>query len=96
MAGSKEAGTHEAGTVAGSFHPEPQAGDRESETRPGWTFVSAEPTLSDTPPLARPHLLILPKQSSNWKSNIQVYEPLGPFSLEPIYCMCKIKEEKSS
>lgn len=33
-----------------------QAGSRKSETRPGWAFVSSKPSLSDIPPLARPHL----------------------------------------
>jgi hypothetical protein len=32
---------------------------------------------SDTPPLTRPHLLIPPKQFHNWKSIIQICEPIG-------------------
>lgn len=69
-----------------------QAGSRESESRPGWAFVSSKSSLSDTPPLARPHLRILPKQSSNWKSNIQVYG--ARLMRTTKCCMRKMKEEK--
>jgi hypothetical protein len=39
-----------------------------------WVFETSNPTPSDKPPSTRAHLLIPPKQSINWKANIQIYE----------------------
>lgn len=47
----------------------------ERETRPGRHFYDLKATRSDTPPAARPHLLILPKQSTSWEPDIQLCEP---------------------
>ena len=41
-----------------------------------WAFETSKPTPSDTAPPTRPHLLILPKESTNSGSRIQTYEPV--------------------
>lgn len=66
MSGSMKEGRHGAGAVTESFHSDPQAGGRESGTRLGWAFETSKFNLNDTPPPSRPHLLTLPKQSTNW------------------------------
>lgn len=51
------AGRHGADAVAENLHPYLQVGQRQS----AWAFETSKPTPGDTPPPARPNLLILPK-----------------------------------
>ena len=41
------------------------------------SFKTSKPISSNTPPLIRPHLLILPKQFHHIRPTIQTYEPIG-------------------
>ena len=51
----------------------------EAEVWLAWAFETSRLTPSDQLPLTRPHLLILLKQSTNWKPNIFKYKSLsGP------------------
>lgn len=52
---------------------------RENQLGMAYAFEISEPTLSDTPPSARQCLLIFPKEFTNWRPGIQIYEHMGPF-----------------
>lgn len=71
----RQSGKCGTGTVAKSshffFHIQ------EAESKQDWTFETSKPTSRDIPPPIRALLLMLPKLSTNWEPNIQIYEPMG-------------------
>ena len=82
MVGSNAPGRHVAEAGAESLHPYPLVGSRESETELVWAFETPKPTSNDTPPPARPHLLILPKQFHHREPNIPIYQPIGTILIQ--------------
>lgn len=52
-----------------------QVAERKRETRPGRYFWNCKAIPSGTPPVTRPHLLVITKESTNWEPDIQICEP---------------------
>lgn len=74
---------HLAGAVPESSHLHPHIGCRGGSGGENKSFENSMPGPSDTPSPTRPHPLSLPpKSSTNWESNIEIYEPLGPFPFQ--------------
>lgn len=75
---------------------------REHGYRQAWVWSSSwlgngfwktsVPAPSDTSSPARPHPLILPKSSTNWRPSIQPQEPAGLFSLRLPYFSWRLKQ----
>jgi hypothetical protein len=62
-------------------HLDPQARQRELMGTV-WAFETSKPSSSDTCPPTKPYLLVLPNESHQLGSSIQIYEPREPFSLK--------------
>lgn len=78
MLGDEAAGSwHGAGAAAESLRPDPQTRAKRTGLALLRAFETSKPTHHGTPPSSRPHLLILPKQFTNWESNIQIHESAG-------------------
>jgi hypothetical protein len=49
------------------------------------TFETSRLARNDTPLPPRPHLWILPQQSHNRGTNVQIYEPMGAIHFQPTH-----------
>lgn len=58
---------------------------RENQLEMKCSFKSPSSAPSDTPPVRRSHLLILPQNSfTNWRPNIYIHEPMGAILIQTI------------
>lgn len=70
------AGSHGTGAVAESSHLHPQTQSKESQLVMMWESSKLIPKDTYTYFPARPHLLTLPQKFINWRSNMQIFEPM--------------------